>query len=211
MPHHEAPHPPRLASPSGGLPSAVTWAQLLLADRLRPGDLVVDATAGNGHDALFLCRQVLPGGHVFAFDLQAAAVASSRARLLENNVSETDFTLLHAGHETLSKHLPERHCGRLAAVMFNLGYLPGSDKSLITRTPTTLAAVAQALDWLRPGGLMTVVVYPGHAGGAEEAREIAAWAARLDPRQCEVQHLRPVNRSAAPPECWVFWRALNAG
>ena len=198
---------PRLASPSGGLPSAVTWAQLLLADRLRPGDLVVDATAGNGHDTLFLCRQVLPGGHVFAFDVQASAVASTRQRLQEHGVAESDVTVLHAGHETLSERLPAAVQGQLAAVMFNLGYLPGSDKAVITRTPTTLAAVAQALEALRPGGLMTVAVYPGHAGGAEEARALAEWAASLDPRRFEVQHLRPVNRSASPPECWVFWRA----
>lgn len=198
--------PPRLSSPSGGLPSAVTWAQLLLADRLQAGDCAVDATAGNGHDTLFLCRRVLPGGRVFAFDKQEAALANTRARLLENGVAQADFTLIHAGHETLSERLPETLRGRLAAVMFNLGYLPGSDKNLITRAATTLAAAAQALEWLRPGGLMTVVVYPGHEGGAEEAREIAAWAAGLDPRRIEAQHLRPVNRAAAPPECWAFWR-----
>lgn len=203
----EAASRPRLASPSGGLPSAVTWAQLLLADRLRPGDVVVDATAGNGHDTLFLCRQVLPGGHVLAFDVQASAIASTRQRLLDHGVAESDFTLVHAGHETLGEHLPEGARGQVAGVMFNLGYLPGSDKAVITRTPTTLAAVAQALEQLRPGGLMTVAVYPGHAGGAEEAQALSNWAASLDPRCYEVQHLRPVNRSAAPPECWAFWRA----
>lgn len=208
MPEHEASHDkPHLASPSGGLPSAVTWAHLLLADRLQPGDFAVDATAGNGHDTLFLCQQVLPGGHVFAFDVQARALANTRQRLLDSAVPASGFTLLHAGHETLATSLPENTRGQLAAAMFNLGYLPGADKSLITRAPTTLAAVRQALDWLRVGGLMTVVVYPGHAGGADEARAIAEWAASLDPRQCEVQHLRPVNRAAAPPECWAFRRS----
>ncbi len=199
---------PRLASPSGGLPSAVRWAQLLLEDRLRPGDAVVDATAGNGHDTLFLGGQVLPGGHVFAFDVQAAALDATRRRLLENGVAEANFSLFHAGHETLAEHLPEALRGGLAAVMFNLGYLPGSDKQCITRTETTLEAVARALEWLRPGGLLTVAVYPGHEGGAEEARKIAEWAAALDPRACEAQHLRPVNRSAAPPECWVVWKRV---
>ncbi len=202
---------PRLSSPSGGLPSAVTWAQLLLADRLRAGDAVVDATAGNGYDTLFLCRQVLPGGHVFAFDRQAAALANTRAKLLDQGIAEADFTLLHAGHEAWAEHLPEVLRGELAAVMFNLGYLPGSDKSLITRAETTLTAARLALEWLRPGGLLTVVVYPGHEGGAEEAREISVWAAGLDPRRFEVQHLLPVNRAAAPPECWLFWRGKNAG
>ncbi len=198
--------PPRLASSSGGLPSAVRWAHLLLEDRLRPGDAVVDATAGNGHDSLFLAQRVVPGGHLWAFDVQAAAVAATRSRLLENGMEAADFTLHHAGHERLAELLPAAWHGRVAAVMFNLGYLPGSDKQCITQTETTLQAIAQAVGCLAAGGIMTLAVYPGHAGGADEARQIADWAARLDPRGFEVQHLRPVNRSAAPPECWVVWK-----
>jgi hypothetical protein len=95
---------------------------------------------------------------------------------------------------------------RLAAMMFNLGYLPGSDKQCITQTETTMVALKQAVEWVRPGGLVTVAVYPGHEGGAEEAVRIAEWAGTLDARAFEVQHLRPVNRTAAPPECWVIWK-----
>jgi predicted methyltransferase len=200
---------PWIASASGGLPSAVRWAQLLLEDRLEAGDVVVDATLGNGHDTLFLCGRVLPGGKVYGFDVQAQAVTNTRRRLVENGVPETGFELFQAGHETLGERLPGELKGRLGAVMFNLGYLPGSDKACITRTATTMAAVEQAVDWVRPGGLVTVAVYPGHEGGADEAREISGWAAALDPRAFEVQHLRPVNRSAAPPECWVIWKRGN--
>jgi predicted methyltransferase len=197
---------PRIVSSSGGLPSAVRWSQLLLEDRLQPGDVVVDATLGNGHDTLFLCRQVLPGGHVYGFDVQAAAVASTEKRLLDAGVAAGDFSLFQGGHETMPTRLPGELRGRLAAVMFNLGYLPGSDKQCITQTETTMVALRQAVEWVRPGGLVTVAVYPGHEGGAEEAVRIASWAATLDPRAFEVQHLRPVNRTAAPPECWVIWK-----
>jgi predicted methyltransferase len=184
----------------------VGWSHLLLEDRLRPGDVVVDATLGNGHDTLFLCGCVLPGGHVYGFDVQEKAVESTRRRLLENGVAQADFTLYHAGHEALAVCLPEGLRHQVAAVMFNLGYLPGSDKECITQTSTTLSAVAAAVEWIRPSGLVTIAVYPGHEGGAEEARQLAAWSATLDPRAFEVQHLRPVNRSAAPPECWVVWK-----
>jgi SAM-dependent methyltransferase len=198
--------PPKLASSSGGLPSAVRWAQLLLEDRLRPGDAVVDATAGNGHDSLFLARQIGATGHLWAFDVQSAAIAATQARLLDNGIPASSFTLVHAGHEQLIQHLPSAYHGQLAAVMFNLGYLPGSDKSCITHTATTLQAIAQALQCLAPSGLLTIAVYPGHPGGADEAQHIAHWAASLDPRGFEVQHLRPVNRAATPPECWVIWK-----
>jgi len=200
------PHPCSLASPSGGLPSAVRWSQLLLEDRLKPGDFVVDATLGNGHDTLFLAQQVLPGGRVFGFDVQTEAIVSTNQRLREHGVSSADFELFHAGHENWEQHLPPNLHGKIRGVMFNLGYLPGSDKTLITRTASTMKAVQSALDWLAPEGLLTVVVYPGHEGGADEAREIAHWGADLSPRKFEVQHLRPVNRSAAPPECWAFWK-----
>jgi len=197
---------PRLASSSGGLPSAVRWAQLLIADRVRPGDIVVDATAGNGHDTLFLARLVGVGGHVFAFDLQAAAIAETRRRLLEADIATVQFTVIHAGHETMRAALPALYHGRLSGIMFNLGYLPGSDKSVITRTETTLLAVGTALEMLAPAGLLTIAVYPGHEGGAEEQRCIAAWAAELSVCHYEVQLLRPVNRRENPPECWVVWK-----
>lgn len=192
---------PRLASASGGLPSSVRWAQLILQDRLQPGDVVIDATMGNGHDTLFLTQCVSPGGHVYAFDVQAAALVETRKR-----VPADMTTLFHAGHETMAANVPAEHHGRIAAIMFNLGYLPGSDKTCITQTETTLAALQQAIELLRPGGILTIAVYPGHDGGAQESREIAAWAAGLDSRRFEVQHLRPVNRSAAPPELWTVWK-----
>ena len=194
-------HPPHLASPNGGLPSSVLWAQLILKDRLRPGDVVVDATMGNGHDTLFLTQCVSPGGHVFAFDVQAAALIETRKR-----VPAEVTTLIHAGHETMRAHVPVELHGKVSAVMFNLGYLPGADKALITRTETTMIAVQEALNLLKPGGVLTITVYPGHEGGAEESRHMAEWAATLDSRRFEVQHLRPVNRAAAPPELWVVWK-----
>ena len=116
--------------------SAVGWAHLLIEGRLAKGGVAVDATAGNGHDTLFLARQACPGGKVFAFDLQAAAIASTRRRLMDEGIAEDCFELVHAGHEQLDQRLPAGLRGRVRVIMFNLGYLPGSDKSLITRTDT---------------------------------------------------------------------------
>lgn len=196
----------RIRSPDGGLPSAVRWSHLLIGDRLRAGDVAVDATAGNGHDTLFLAEQVLPGGRVFAFDVQREALAATRGRLLAAGIPTESFTLIPAGHEHLAEELPAGVKGRVQAVMFNLGYLPGSDKSVITEVSKTTRAIVAAIEWLAPGGIMTVVVYPGHAGGAEEAREVERLAGQLPPRAIEIQHIGAVNQSASPPECWVFWK-----
>ncbi|MBX7207850.1 MAG: methyltransferase domain-containing protein [Verrucomicrobiaceae bacterium] len=197
---------PLISSPEGDLPSAVRWAHLLIHGRLRPGDWALDATAGNGHDTLFLAQSVSPGGRVFAFDVQAAALAQTRARLVAAGIDEHAVELLNCGHETLADVLPPDARGRVQVIMFNLGWLPGSDKSVITETSRTLPAIRAALEWLAPGGLMTVVVYPGHEGGADEALGVAGLAGGLSPRAFEVQHIRLVNRPACPPECWAFWK-----
>jgi SAM-dependent methyltransferase len=198
--------PFRIASPSGGLPSAVGWAQLLMQDRLRAGDVAVDATVGNGHDTLFLAQLVGGEGHVFGMDVQAAAVAETQRRLREEGIEEARVTLHCAGHERLAEWLPAEQHGRVRGIMFNLGYLPGSDKTVITRTSTTLQALQAAVDLLAPGGLLTVAIYPGHEGGAEEQKAVAEWAAGLPPARFEAQLMRPLNRLAAPPECCAVFK-----
>lgn len=184
------------------LPTSVDFAHSLLAARLQPGDCVVDATAGNGHDTRFLAELVAPTGHVFAFDVQAEAIASTQA-LLASASLDAFCTLIHESHHRLDICLPAEHRGHLSAVMFNLGWLPGHNKSCITHTGTTLQAIALALDWLRPGGVLTVVVYPGHAGGDEEARAVSGWMSALPSNEHEVRHLRPANRPGKSPECWA--------
>ncbi|HCN27641.1 MAG TPA: rRNA methyltransferase [Verrucomicrobiales bacterium] len=189
-----------------GLPSAVRWSHILLESHLRAGDLAVDATAGNGHDTLFLSHLVGPKGHVFALDVQAAALESTRRRLEDHGIQLNRHSLIQAGHESLLQSIPCSFHGRIKGIMFNLGWLPGSDKGIITRAETTLPALDAALHLLAPGGLLTLAVYPGHEGGREERQVIGQWADQLPIRSFEVQQIRPINPAAHPPECWVFWK-----
>jgi hypothetical protein len=175
----------------------------MLRDRVHVGDCVVDCTAGNGHDTLFLAELVGETGRVFAFDVQPAAIASTRTRLAEAGVLDR-CTLHCVGHQSLGTTLPAGLHGKLAAVVFNLGWLPGYDKTCITRTDTTLVAVRDALDWLRVGGLLSIVVYPGHEGGEDEANAIAAWASALPSNTHEVRHFHAPNRTGKSPECWLI-------
>jgi len=149
-------------------------AQQRVAAVVADGHYAVDATVGNGHDTLFLAGQVGERGHVWGFDVQQPALAATAARLAERGLSGR-VSLLHAGHQTLAERLPARAAGQLSAVMFNLGYLPGSDKQVTTRPDTTLQALAAALANLRPGGLLSVLAYRGHAGGDDESRAVADW------------------------------------
>lgn len=191
-------------APFVALPTAVQWSHAILEARLRRGDVVVDATAGNGHDTVFLAERVLPGGRVFAFDVQEQAVAATRRQISNHKLQITkaeDITLQHAGHERMGELLPGEVRGGLRAVMFNLGYLPGGDKSVITRVETTLSALGQALEWLAPDGVMTVVMYPGHDGGREEADAVERWMAALPSETFEAQRLGYVNFKPTTPFC----------
>lgn len=145
-----------------------------LAAHLGAGDRVVDATAGNGHDTLFLARQVGARGQVWAFDVQAPALAATRERLQAAGLTDR-VRLIHAGHQSMARHLPPAALGQLRAVMFNLGYLPGGDHALTTRPETTLAALQAAWDALAPGGVISLMIYRGHPGGAAEFEAVANW------------------------------------
>jgi hypothetical protein len=192
--------------PFAALPTAVQWSHVILGPRLRPGDVVVDATAGNGHDTAFLARHVLPGGRVFAFDIQEAAITQTRVRIadLKFEISgESGVSLHHAGHERMAEVLPAEVKGKVRAVMFNLGYLPGGDKARITRLETTLSALQQATAWLAGDGVMTMVVYPGHEGGRDEADAVVRWLEGLASEHFEAQRVGYVNFRATTPFCLV--------
>lgn len=166
--------------------------------------LAVDATCGNGHDTLFLARALAaavgPGAwSVLSFDVQPAALAAARLLLGEcgvaapearkGGVGEDNVYFLLQGHERLNEalaahaaaHAASVECGRpeLGAVMYNLGFLPRSDKRIITEKTTTLASLRQAAEALAPGGVLAVHAYAGHQGGSEEREAVAAWCAAL--------------------------------
>ena len=117
----------------------VDRAHELLGEALREGDLAIDATAGNGHDVAFLAEQVGSSGMVYAFDLQNEAIEATTRLLKEKGVENVE--LHQCGHETMDEVLPPEIMGQVAAVTFNLGYLPGGDKSVVTQTTTTRMAL----------------------------------------------------------------------
>lgn len=142
---------------------------------VRRGDLAIDATAGNGHDTLLLARLVGPSGRVVAIDVQRDAIESATARLAEAGMAGR-VSFVVGGHEKLHDIVASQGRTQVpSCIMFNLGYLPGSDKRIVTRPDTTRTALTASLSLLGPGGLLTVVVYPAHHGGREEAESVDNW------------------------------------
>ncbi len=158
-------------------PRPTALAQDLLRPVIRPGDLVIDATAGNGHDTLFLAECVGESGKVLAFDVQEAALVSARERVAAAGF-EKRVEFFHESHGRMGSHAA---AGSVAAVMFNLGYLPGEGHELTTEAGETLAALESAASVLRPGGVLSVICYPGHPAGAVEAAAVETWMNRLTP------------------------------
>ena len=180
------------------LRSARYLAREVILQAVLPGDTAVDATMGNGHDTLMLCEAVGPAGRVYAFDVQAQAVAETEKRLREQDMAGR-AVLIRAGHERMVEYVKEP----VKAVMFNLGWLPGGDHEVTTRWETTRRAVESALDLLMPMGVLVICAYPGHAEGEREKRELTAMLAGLSNRQYNVLHQRFLNAAAGAPECFV--------
>lgn len=180
---------------------ATELAHLLLRQTLKPGDWAIDATVGSGHDTVWLAQCVGTSGRIFGFDVQADALAATAQRVRDL----TQVTLFHTGHEDLAAQLPPEAKDRIAAVMFNLGFLPGASKAVATRAETTLAALDQAISHLAVGGQMTLVLYPGHAGGDEEAAAVRHYAQRL-PGAFAASHFARLNALKAAPELIVVER-----
>ena len=180
-------------------------ARWIAADVLRqviqPGDTVVDATLGNGHDTLMLSELVGENGHVIGFDIQPDAVERTRTRLAEAGVLDR-CTLYAEGHE----HLAERVTCPIRTATFNLGWLPGGDKSVTTHWETTRTAITAALSLLEKGGVCTICAYPGHAAGDEERAALMDYLATLRPQEYNVLHNRFLNAGLGAPECFVIQR-----
>lgn len=175
--------------------SARFWAAELVDPALYPGARAVDATMGNGGDTLRLCGLVGDYGRVYAFDVQPEAVARTRERLEKAGLLDR-ATLFCEGHE----HMAERVPFPVDAVVFNLGWLPGAQHGVTTRVETTLRGVNAALALLKPRGVMTICVYPGHDEGARELAALKTWAAALDPRTYDVMARHYMNQPNDPPQ-----------
>jgi hypothetical protein len=168
---------------------------------VRPGDHAVDATMGNGYDTCLLAELAGESGHVTAFDVQEQALVNTRNRLTDAGLIER-VTLCLSGHE----HMAEYVRRPIRAVSFNLGWLPGSDKSVTTCWDTTWPAVQAGLKLLLPLGICVICIYPGHAAGQEEKSRLLDAFAALPPREFTVLRHQFLNAGAGAPECIVIQR-----
>ena len=176
------------------LERVLQYAQTLLKSAVGDGDIAVDATAGNGHDTLFLADLVGDDGFVYAFDVQKQAVDATLHRLLDHAL-EHRAIVLNDGHENVAKYVDKPVSG----AVFNLGYLPGSDHEVITRPNTTIQALESLLKLLKIGGIIVLVIYHGHEGGKEERDEVIRFVSGLPQKYIHVLRYEFLNQKNDPP------------
>ncbi len=180
-------------------------AQWHIAAVLSPGDRAIDATVGNGNDTFFLADNVGPEGRVIGLDIQELALHRATVVLGEAQLLHR-VRLLQRSHHRLADWVPTDWVGRVRGIMFNLGYLPRGDKSIITRAETTIPALDSALELLAPGGRITIIAYPGHSGGDEEADAIREWVRGLSLLAFEVELILSDTPGDDAPELFVVTR-----
>lgn len=152
------------------------WRRLI-----QPGDVVIDATCGNGHDTEYLATLT---DQVYGIDIQLEAIEKTRARVPTAH-------LIHGSHSTFPNVSPK-------LIVYNLGYLPSGDKSLTTLVDSTLESVQNGLKILSPGGALSITCYPGHPEGAVEEEALLAWSRTLDPKKYAVCFHQWLNRNKSP-------------
>lgn len=178
------------------LATALHFSHQLLTEIIQPGDKVVDATMGNGNDTVFLAELVGKSGKVYAFDVQEQALENTQAKLSTTQWASR-VELILDGHQHVDNYLPKDET--LKAAIFNLGYLPQSDKTVITLPDTTRQAFDQLLQRLAPRGRLIVVCYYGHAGGAEELEAVRDYCQQLPQENYNVLNYQFINQKNQPP------------
>ena len=160
-----------------------------LAQVITQEDIVVDATMGNGHDTLFLAKLAK---QVYAFDIQEQALEKTSQRLQEAGLTNTELIL--QGHETVDQFVRE-----VKAAIFNLGYLPSADKSIITQPQTTIEALDKLCQILVKGGRIAIMIYYGHEGGDIERDAVMDFVSHLPQEEYTAAIYRTLNQINNPP------------
>ena len=179
------------------LTGIIKYSHHLLEKSISIGDKVIDATCGNGNDTLLLSNLVGNSGHVYAFDIQKQAIQNTKLLLQEHQ--RDNVSLIQDSHEKINQYIKLTEDEKIGGAVFNLGYLPRSDKKIITTGNSSIAAINAILPLLKKDGLIVLVVYHGHDGGKEEKEMILKSVIQLDQKKYSVLQYGFINQKNNPP------------
>lgn len=168
--------------------------KVLLEDVIELGDIVIDATMGNGYDTKYLAEKVGENGLVYSFDVQEEAIKSTRKKLEKSQLIDR-VKLILDGHENMDSYITEG----VSCVLFNLGYLPRAKHQIITKPDTTIKAIEKSLEVLKAHGVVSIAIYTGHEGGMDEFNAVFEYVKNLDQTKFNVLNCNFVNQINNPP------------
>ncbi|WP_209123938.1 class I SAM-dependent methyltransferase [Alkalihalobacillus sp. BA299] len=180
------------------LDGILPFARTLLEKVVHHGDIAIDCTAGNGHDTLFLAKRVGENGHVYSFDIQQTAIEKTSYRISEQALQHR-VTLLHGSHEKVAECIPIEQHGKIKGAIFNLGYLPGGAKDIVTTPTSTISAIEQLIEMLDVGGIIVLVIYHGHEQGKIEKDAVLSFVEQLAQEKAHVLKYEFINQRNNPP------------
>ena len=172
-----------------------------LASYLKPGMTVIDATLGNGHDAVFIKNHIGDTGILFGFDVQATALEKTSERL--KSAGFKNFTFYCEDHAHLGQRFADE---TIDAIVYNLGYLPKGDHSITTSVDSTLKSIADALNVLKSKGILVIAAYPGHPAGKIECAAVESFLKTLDSKAFHAMTCVYLNQDASAPRTFIIER-----
>ncbi|CAB1102748.1 unnamed protein product [Ectocarpus sp. CCAP 1310/34] len=179
-------------------------AHLLWRQVAGPGDTVLDCTAGNGHDSLELAKIVALKdgvGSLYIMDERAIEATRERLRSELGELALKRSTLINSNFREMPAELEPLS---VQLVVYNLGWLPGGDKSITTTLEDTLESIEAAKRVVKHGGMISVMLYRGHAEGKRETEAVRDYAASLAHSQWRVFMHERINRAGSPELLTIF-------
>lgn len=173
----------------------VQWIHNYLRNNIKQGDFCIDATAGKGNDTAFLCELVGERGKVLAFDIQQLAIEETKKTLQKKNLDKIAEVVLDS-HANMKNYVEEN---TVNVILFNLGYLPGGDHSIATKSESTIEAISSGLSLLKSDGIMSICIYSGGDSGFEEKENVLDYLKTLDCKKYSVIINEFYNKPNNPP------------
>lgn len=164
------------------------FVKTYLNDNLNKDDIVVDATIGNGYDTVFLAKT---SKFVYGFDIQEKAYNNTLKSLESNNLK--NYKLILDSHENIFNYVTS-----FKGVVFNLGYLPNSDKTVTTTEKTTIKTLKNLTSNMQQGQFIIMTCYPSHKEGQVESLAVVNFAKNLN-ETFTVLHYHIINSKGNPP------------
>lgn len=134
-----------------------TFVHKYIKPLISKNDICIDMTLGNGNDSQLLTEL---SKKVYGFDISLQAINNSKQRLKDKD----NIEYILDNHINVDKYVKEK----IKLIIFNLGYLPYSEDTNITKANETLIAFKKAYKLLQTNGYLIITFYLGHKGGKDE-------------------------------------------